>query len=78
MLTKEQILEAEAEANQPIAKHPNTQAPNPVLAVTLDLEARAAEQLNCAVQCLERGDRRSARAHIQMSENLLNEAEIED
>lgn len=73
-MLKEQIAEAEAEEVQ----SPETSAQPPKLAVTLDLEFRAAEQMNCAVKCLERGDRRAARAHMQMSENLLNEAEIED
>lgn len=49
-----------------------------ILPVTQDLHLRAAVQLNSAVQCLERQDRRSARAHIDMAVELLNEAEIED
>lgn len=80
MLTKEQIELAELAALE--IHDTGTTAlvpvPEPKLAVTVELELGAAQELSMAVQCLQRGDRQAARGHISRAGELLNEAEIED
>jgi Tfp pilus assembly protein PilF len=62
---------------QPDSRALTSAATDAPLASTVSLHVEAACELGTAIQHLERGDRRSARHHINTAIEKLNEAELE-
>lgn len=81
MLTKAQIQQAEAAALEMevvSTPHPTLSPVEAERVSAVELELNAAQELSEAIQCLERGDRSTARIHMERAHELLNEAAIED